>query len=225
MTFHWMHEARRDLELLRMKQHLSTHPRHHFLHLQLARHPLLCELDETALAELVELLVMQDMHRGECLLQQGSREPRQFFVLEGLVKRIVSSPQGREMTLRFAGEGDFETCYDAWRRHEAVTFSLICAASGCVASLPMGEWCSFLTRHPQAQQVFHDRVVALGQTLVEHAVGLLLLDAPARVDAFSRRHPQLVGRLVQKDLASHLNLSAETLCRLSRRTETRLACA
>ena len=69
--------------------------------------------------------------------------------------------------------------------------------------------------------MFQDRVVALGQTLVEHAVDLLLLDASARVDAFLRRYPQLVERLVQKDLASHLNLSAETLCRLSRRAEVR----
>ncbi|MGM9490770.1 Crp/Fnr family transcriptional regulator [Ideonella sp. YS5] len=208
-----------------MKQHLSTHPRHHFLGLQLARHPLLAQLDDGALAELIDLLEMHDTHRGECMLEQGSRELRQFFVLEGLLKRIVTSPQGREMTLRFAGEGDFETCYEAWRRQDAVAYSVVCAASGCVASLPMSEWCAFLARHPQAQQVFHDRVVTLGQTLVDHAVGLLLLDASARVDAFSRRHPQLIGRLVQKDLASHLNLSAETLCRLSRRTEMRLACA
>jgi CRP-like cAMP-binding protein len=225
MTFHWMHEAMRDLELHRMKQHLSTHPRRHFLGLQLARHPLLCELEEAALAELVELLEMHDTCRGERMLEQGSRELRQYFVLEGLLKRMVTSPQGREMTLRFAGEGDFETCYDAWRRHEAVSYSVVCAASGCVASLPMSDWCGFLARHPQAQQVFQDRVVALGQTLVDHAVGLLLLDAPSRVDAFSRRHPHLVGRLVQKDLASHLNLSAETLCRLWRRTELRQACA
>jgi CRP-like cAMP-binding protein len=208
-----------------MKQHLSTHPRRHFLHLQLARHPLLAQLDDGALAELVDLLEMHDTHRGECMLEQGSRELRQFFVLEGLLKRIVTSPQGREMTLRFAGEGDFETCYEAWRRQDTVAYSVVCAASGCMASLTMSEWCAFLSRHPQAQQVFHDRVVALGQTLVDHAVGLLLLDASARVDAFSRRHPHLVGRLVQKDLASHLNLSAETLCRLSRRTEVRVACA
>jgi len=208
-----------------MNHPLSNHPQRHFLRLQVTRHPLLAELDEAARAELCELLLVHDAHRGECLLEQGSRELCQFFVLEGLIKRVVTSPQGREMTLRFAGEGDFETCYDAWARHDAAAYSVVCAASGCIASLPMGEWCGFLARHPKAQRAFHDRVVALGQTLVDHAVGLLLLDAPARVDAFSRRHPQLVGRLVQKDLASHLNLSAETLCRLSRRAESRLASA
>ena len=206
-----------------MKQLLSSHSRRHSLRLQLTRHPLLAELDEAAFAELAELLVIQDAHRGECLLEQGGRELRHFFVLEGLLKRTVSSPQGREMTLRFAGEGDFETCYDAWRRGDAVAYAVVCAASGCVASLSMSEWSAFLARHPLAQQAFHDRVVALGQTLVDHAVGLLLLDAQARVDAFSRRQPNLVGRLVQKDLASHLNLSAETLCRLSRRADARLA--
>jgi CRP-like cAMP-binding protein len=206
-----------------MKPHLSMHPQRHSLRLQLMRHPLLAGLDEAAFDELAESLVIQDAHRGECLLEQGSRELRQFFVLGGLLKRTVSSPQGREMTLRFAGEGDFETCYDAWRRRDAVAYAVVCAASGCIASLSMSEWCAFLARHPLAQQAFHDRVVALGATLVDHAVGLLLLDAQARVDAFSRRQPNLVGRLVQKDLASHLNLSAETLCRLSRRADARLA--
>jgi CRP-like cAMP-binding protein len=205
-----------------MKCSLSNHPQCRFLRLQVTRHPLLAELDEAAREDLCEELVVQDAHRGECLLEQGSHELCHYFVLEGLVKRVVTSPQGREMTLRFAGEGDFETCYDAWRRRDAVAYSVVCAASGCVAWLSMATWCDFLARHPRAQQAFHDRVVALGQTLVEHAVGLLMLDASQRVDAFSRRHPQLVGRLVQKDLASHLNLSAETLCRLSRRAEARL---
>ena len=89
---------------------------------------------------------------------------------------------------------------------EAPAFGLA-AVDAQAARLPFGMWGQF------------------GRQARRYAVGLLLLDASARVDAFSRRHPQLVGRLVQKDLASHLNLSAETLCRLSRRTEVRLACA
>jgi CRP-like cAMP-binding protein len=215
--------ALRSLELSRMKCPLATHPQRNFLRLQLMRNPLLAVLDEAAFAPLAAQLVVQEAHRGECLLAQGGRELRQFFVLEGLIKRIVCSPQGREMTLRFAGEGDFETCHDAWRRQDMAPYSVVCAARCCVASVSMQEWCDFLSRHAVARQVFHERVAALGESLVEHAVGLLLLDAPSRVNAFSRQHPSLVGRLMQKDLASHLNLSAETLCRLSRRAELRLS--
>ena len=196
---------------------LRCHPQCNSLRLQLKRNPLLAELDESALLELAELLVVQETPRGECLLQQGGHELRQFFVLGGLLKRIVASPEGREMTLRFAGENDFETCYDAWCRHSAAPYSIVCAQRACVASLPMSEWCAFIAHHPAALHAFHERIVALGASLVEHAIGLLLLDAPARVNAFSRQHPHLVDRLVQKDLASHLNLSAETLCRLSKR--------
>lgn len=202
---------------------LQTHPQRHFLRLQLVRHPLLAMLDEAQVAPLVEQAVVQEAHRGECLLAQGGRELRQFFVLEGLVKRIVCSPQGREMTLRFAGEGDFETCYDAWRRQDVAPYSVVCAARCCVASVSMQEWSAFMAQHAAVRQVFHERIVALGESLVEHAIGLLLLDAPSRVNAFSRQHPLLVGRLMQKDLASHLNLSAETLCRLSRRAEQRVS--
>jgi CRP-like cAMP-binding protein len=208
-----------------MKCPLSNHPQRHFLRLQLMRNPLLAGLDEAQVAPLLEHVVVQEAHRGERLLEQGGRELRQFFVLEGLIKRVVCSPQGREMTLRFAGEGDFETCHDAWRRGDAAPFSVVCAARCCVASVSMQEWGDFIAQQAAARQVFHERIVALGESLVEHAIGLLLLDAPSRVHAFSRQHPLLAERLMQKDLASHLNLSAETLCRLSRRAGPQLSAA
>ena len=113
-----------------MKQPLSMHPLRNSLRLQLTRHPLLAELDEAAFAELAELLVIQDAHRGECLLEQGSRELRQFFVLEGLIKRTVSSLQGREMTLRFAG-----------------------GASATLDSGPDGRWTGQLTEAGQTSAV------------------------------------------------------------------------
>ena len=81
----------------------------------------------------------------------------------------------------------------------------------------MSQWCALLARHPRVQLAYHERIVKIGVDIAEHAIALLLLDAPGRVLQFSGTHPELVERLPQKDLASHLNLSAETLCRLSRR--------
>jgi CRP-like cAMP-binding protein len=217
MTIRSRWRALRRIEWLAMKSPLAHHPLRHSIALQLKSHPLLAMLPAPAHDELAALLCVQEAHRGERLLEQGSRELRQFFVLEGLLKRVVTSAGGREMTLRFAAELDMETCYEAWREGSGAGFALVCAQRSRVAWLPMAEWHAFLQRHPQALQAFHERLVQLGAALVEHAVGLLLLDATGRVHQFSHKHPELVGRLPQKDLASHLNLSAETLCRLSRR--------
>lgn len=200
-----------------MKSPLCSHPLRNTISLQLKSHPLLAQLDSTAHAELSGLLLVHEGHRGERLLEQGSCELQHFFVIEGLLKRVVTSPEGREVALHFTGEGCMETCYEAWRQDAASTFAVVCARRSLVASLPMHAWCGFMERHPPARQAFHDHLLQLGAAIVDHAVALLLLDAPGRVHRFSYRHPELAGRLSQRDVASHLNLSAETLCRLTRR--------
>ena len=47
-----------------------------------------------------------------------------------------------------------------------------------------------------------------------HTITLHLLDAPGRVHRFVRKHADLAERVPKKELASYLNLSAETLSRL-----------
>ncbi|TWO68986.1 Crp/Fnr family transcriptional regulator [Caenimonas sedimenti] len=196
---------------------LSLHALRNTIRLKLRGQAALQPLDEAAQAELAALLVVHEGVRGERLLEPGRGELRQFFVIEGLLKRVVTGPDGREMTLHFAGEGDLETCWDAWQQRAPARYAVVCAARSLVVSLPMAEWCAFLERHPAAERAFHTQLVAVASAIAEHAVTLLMLDAATRVLQFSDRHPELVERLPQKDVASHLNLSAETLCRLTRR--------
>ncbi|MBI5278454.1 MAG: Crp/Fnr family transcriptional regulator [Burkholderiales bacterium] len=206
-----------------MKCALYDHPLRNSISLQLRANPLLAALDATAQAELFAMLEVLDVPRGETLLQQGGRELRQFFVIEGMLKRVVTSAGGREMTLHFAREGDFETAYDAWRSRCGSAYAVVCARRAVLATLAMDDWCSFMDRHPAARQAFHDRMLQLGSAIADHAVALLLLDAPSRVDRFSCRYPDLAESLSQRDVAAHLNLSAETLCRLSRRQRAQVA--
>lgn len=197
---------------------LLTHPERNYIRLQLQENVLLAQLDASAHAELVALLAVFDCHRGEFLQRQGDRELRQYFVLDGLLKRIVTSNDGKEMTLRFAKERDMETSYDAWRLETPALHSVVCVTKARVACLPIVEWSAFLDRHPKAKQVFEDCVMRMTSAMMGHAVSLHMLDAPGRVHDFSFRNPELMDCLPQKELASHLNLSAETLCRLVRRT-------
>ncbi len=83
-----------------------------------------------------------------------------------------------------------------------------------VASLPMKDWGSYLDARPEHKQRFEYDVMKVMSDIMAHTITLHLLDAPGRVQRFLRKHPDLVDRIPQKELASYLNLSAETLSRL-----------
>jgi len=193
---------------------LAEHPERNVIRLELRRNVILQSLDDSLLAELEPHLTIVDARKGELLLNQGVREMGQYFILSGILKRVVSNPEGKEMILRFAGPEDMETSYAAWRLGQPTPYGIVCVSKARVARLTMTEWVAFLERHPEAKSSFEYNVMRVMSEIMAHTITLHLLDAPGRVQRFMRKHPELAELLPQKQLASYLNLSAETLSRL-----------
>ena len=193
---------------------LAEHPERNVIRLELRRNVILQSLNETLLAELEPHLTMVDCRKGELLLNQGVREMGQYFILSGILKRVVTNPEGKEMILRFAGADDMETSYAAWRLGQPTPYGIVCVSKARVARLTMTEWVAFLERHPAAKSSFEYNVMRVMSEIMAHTITLHLLDAPGRVHRFMRKQPELLELLPQKQLASYLNLSAETLSRL-----------
>ena len=193
---------------------VASHPEKNVIRLQLKKTEVLSELSDTERAELEALLVVVDGNKGDFLLHQGVREMEQYFIIDGVLKRVVSNPEGKEMILRFAAEGDMETCYAAWRMGTPTPYGIVCVTKARVARLPMRQWVEFLERHRPTKEWFESCVMRLMTEVMGHTITLHLLDAPGRVHRFARKRPDLVDRIPQKQLASHLNLSPETLSRL-----------
>ena len=196
---------------------LPDHAQRNLIRLQLAQNVVLKTLSEEDRAELESHLTVVDGHKGDLLLHQGVREMEQYFILEGVLKRVVSNADGKEMILRFADERDIETSYAAWRLGTPTPYSIVCVTKVRVASMPLKEWTEFLSRQPQAKELFEFCVMQIMSEIMAHTITLHLLDAPGRVHRFWRKHPDLVDRIPQKELASYLNLAAETLSRLRQR--------
>ncbi len=193
---------------------VASHPEKNIIRLQLKKTEVLSELSDTERAELEALLVVVDGNKGDFLLHQGVREMEQYFIINGVLKRVVSNPEGKEMILRFAAEGDMETSYAAWRMGTPTPYGIVCVTKARVARLPMRQWVEFLERHRPTKEWFESCVMRLMTEVMGHTITLHLLDAPGRVHRFARKRPDLVDRIPQKQLASHLNLSPETLSRL-----------
>jgi CRP-like cAMP-binding protein len=193
---------------------LANHPEKNVIRLQLRQNAVLQCLNEEDRAELEPRLTIVDGQKGDFLLHQGVRAMEQYFILDGILKRVVANKEGKVMILRFADERDMETSYAAWRLGTPTPYGIVCVTKARVASMPMMEWAAYLDRHTEAKQVFEHCVMRVMSEIMAHTITLHLLDAPGRVHRFLRKHPELVDRLPQKELASYLNLSAETLSRL-----------
>ncbi len=196
---------------------LATHPERNSIRLQLRQNLLLQGISAAQWSELEPLLLVADYRKGDPLVRQGDEEMEQFFILEGMLKRVVSNPQGHEMILRFAAETEMDTSYAAWRLRTPVPYSIVAVTKVRTAELPMPLWAEFIERHPEIKLRFEYEVMKLMSEVMAHTITLHLLDAPGRLSRFHRKHPDLAARIPKKELASYLNLTPETLSRLKKK--------
>src|SRR6267142_6671874 len=193
---------------------LSAHPQRNSIRLQLRENQSLAGVSAAQWAELEPLLAIADYRKGDALVRQGDEEMEQFFILEGMLKRVVSNPQGREMILRFAAETEMDTSYAAWRMRTPLPYSIVAVTKVRTAELPMPLWAEFIERHPDIKLRFEYEVMKLMSEVMAHTITLHLLDAPGRLARCQRKHPELAGRIPKKELAAHLNLTPQPLSRL-----------
>jgi CRP-like cAMP-binding protein len=193
---------------------LSAHPQRNSIRLQLRQNSLLQAMSQAQWSEFEPLLAVADYRKGDPLVRQGDEQMEQFFILEGMLKRVVSNPQGREMILRFAAEGEMDTSYAAWRLRTPVPYSIVAVTKVRTVELPMPMWAEFLERNAELKSRFEYEVMKLMSEVMAHTITLHLLDAPGRLARFRRKHPELAGRIPKKELAAYLNLTPETLSRL-----------
>src|ERR1041384_2717175 len=116
---------------------LAAHPQRNSIRLQLRDNLLLRGISAAQWSELEPLLVIADYRKGDPLVRQGDEEMEQFFILEGMLKRVVSNPEGREMILRFAAASEMDTSYAAWRLPKPVPSSIAAVTKVRTAELTM----------------------------------------------------------------------------------------
>src|SRR5471030_2972058 len=136
---------------------IHNHPQRNTIRLQLRQSLVLKDIPASAWTRLELLLEIADFGKGDLLVHQGHSAMEQFFILDGILKRVVSDSKGKEMILRFAAENDMDTSYAAWRLGTPIPYSIVAVTKVRVAKLSMQHWVEFLNATPNSKRASSTR--------------------------------------------------------------------
>jgi CRP/FNR family transcriptional regulator len=156
--------------------------------------------------------------RGQTIFREGDPCPGIYVVGEGTVRVFKTAPSGKEHVLHFARAGMTFAEVAAIGRFDCPAHADVTEDSICVLIPEAG-----LRRIIDEDHGFCIEIMSGMSKWVHHLVGLLedlvLRDATARVARHLIKSDSTGGRaeftlpMRKKDLASHLNLTSETLSR------------
>ena len=74
---------------------IANHPERNIIRAQLAQNIVLKEMLDDEREELEPHLLVVDCAKGDSLLDQGVHEMEQYFVLDGVLKRVVTNANAK----------------------------------------------------------------------------------------------------------------------------------
>ncbi len=179
------------------------------------------QLDDAGLAPLVAMARVCSYQKGEVIFRQSAEVPGVFLVVEGLVRIYQLAPGGKEHVLELVGPSRTFAEVAAIAGFPCPAYAQAVEPTTCVV-LPGEPFRRLLrTDHDLCYRVLTG-MAGWVRRLVEQLEDIVLRDAAGRVARYLLGAPERGDRSVQlpglkKHLASHLDLTSETLSRTLRR--------
>ncbi|QTN39843.1 Crp/Fnr family transcriptional regulator [Cryomorphaceae bacterium] len=169
------------------------------------------------LTEIVKASKIRKYEAGTLLLHQGEKETDVRILMSGLVRLYTMQSDGEEKTLAYMERGDHVASVQTVLRGEAGLFyAEVMEPIQCLQfdSKVMDE---LEKRNPRLQQFKVRGMERALDKMIDLVQFHILYKPEERFKVFAERHPKLLDRVSQKNLASMLGMTPVSLSRIKNR--------
>jgi CRP/FNR family transcriptional regulator len=178
------------------------------------------QVDGPSRKRLIHMAVRREYGKGEMVFREGDAAPGVFVVGTGLVRVFKLAPSGKEHVLHLAGPGMTFAEVAVLGNFPCPAFAEALEETACVL-LPVEPFMRALREDHQLSLQILSSMGMWVKSLVSLLEGVVLRDAAGRVAGYLLQANAEQGAAVslpglKKHIASHLNLTSETLSRTLR---------
>ncbi len=165
---------------------------------------------------LITCLGFRSLGKGEFYFKQGEVHDEIGFVVKGLLYNFYTDQNGDEFVKSFVDQGNPVSCYSDLIQKTPSSFSSQTLEPTKLVTLRYTDLLKLYDKHScwermgrvSAEKLFIEK---------EHRERLFLTsDAKARYETFAQENPNLMNRIPQYLLASHIGISPVSLSRIRR---------
>ena len=173
-------------------------------------------LSVNSLNELESLVEIENYQKGEIFIKKDRPNKKEYFLLDGICKSFLISPEGEEITLSFFNSKAILSPYNTRTQKKASMLNFKSLTNISLATIDAKKFEMLMVNNLNIREFGNTVLRTELFNKVDKEIGMASLTAKERLLKFREQYPMLENLIPHTDIASYLGITNISLSRLRR---------
>ena len=171
-------------------------------------------ISEKSIQEIESLLIFETFEKGEIFIQRNKRNEKEYFILSGVCKSYLISPDGDEITISLFTQNNILSPQSIRTSKDISNLNFKALTKIELVSMNAKEFEGLMIENIEIRHFGNTVLQNELKSKVEKEIGLASLTAKERLIEFRKKYRLLENLIPHNDIASYLGITNISLSRL-----------